>query len=217
MVGERLVQGRELAPRRWQDLRGTADGHVEVLRYPRGVVLVVAGVPGAGKSTLLHRLFPISGAEQAPVWLPGDVLVVDSEQARNRWRQHLGPRVPYRLYRPLVHLTNLWSTLRALRRGATVVLHDCGTRRWWRHLVTRAARRPVHVILLDVPPELALAGQRARNRLVRGRAFRRHLRAWRRLVPDPEAAAPPRSVSSCASCLVLDRAAAARLRAISFS
>ncbi len=214
----RFAGGRELAPRGWHDLRGTADGQVEVLRYPRGAVLVVAGVPGAGKSTLLHEVFALSGAEREPVSLPGGVWVVDSEQARNRWRQRLGPRTPYRLYRPLVHLANLWHTLRVLREGTTVVLHDCGTRRWWRHLVARVARRPVHVILLDVLPELALAGQQARGRLARNRAFRRHLRAWRQLVPDPDAPVPPRpAFPGCASCLVLDRAAVARLRAVSFS
>lgn len=198
----------------WTDLRGGPA--LPVLRYPADSVVVIAGIPGAGKSTLMHTLFGTTGAEQRPATLPSGVRVVDSEQARNWWRQLVGPRLPYWLYRPLVHLTALLWARSVLRRPGTVVVHDCGTRGWWRALITRWSRRRaggVHLVLLDVPPELALDGQEARNRRVRRRAFGRHLRAWRAMVP-PVGGEP--ILTGFASYLVMDRKVAARVRDIHF-
>jgi hypothetical protein len=198
----------------WTDLRG---GPAQpVLRYPTDSVLVIAGIPGAGKSTLMHRLFGTTGAEPRPATLPDGVRVVDSEQARNRWRQLLGPHLPYWLYRPLVHLTALLWARSVLRHPGTVVVHDCGTRGWWRALITRWSRHRaggVHLVLLDVPPELALDGQEARRRRVRRRAFGRHLRSWQAMVP-PVGGEPV--LTGFSSYLVMDRTVAAGVRDIHF-
>jgi predicted kinase len=208
------VSRAELRPSGWTDLRGTRE--VTTLRYPADAVVVFAGIPGAGKSTMMHGLFATTGAEQRPARTPDGVRVLDSEQARNRWRGVLGSRLPYFLYRPLVHLTALAWARSELRQPGMVVLHDCGTRRWSRALITRwASGRTggIHLLLLDVPAEVALDGQEARRRKVRRRAFGRHLRAWRTMVPAEGAARP---LDGFDSCIVLDRAAASGIRRISF-
>ncbi|GAA1694131.1 AAA family ATPase [Fodinicola feengrottensis] len=207
----------ELRPYGQTDLRGSVA--VPGLRYPAGAVVVIAGIPGAGKSTMMHALFGTTGAEPGPAITTGGVRVVDSEQARNWWRQLLGTRLPYWLYRPLVHLTALLWARSALRGDGTVVVHDCGTRRWWRALIARwSYRRPagVHYVLLDVPVDVALDGQQARNRRVRRRAFGRHLRAWREMVPASGELTDP-DLAHATSCLVLDRAAASAIDRITFT
>ncbi|GIG61285.1 ATP-binding protein [Longispora fulva] len=187
------------------DLRGP--GEPTTLRYPAGAVLVVAGIPGAGKTTLLRRLFDLTGRETGPVPLPGGGWLLDSEQARNRWRRRLGGRVPYAAYRPVVHLTHYLAVYRAVRAGRGVVLHDCGTRRVLLRFLTG---RPTHLIALDVPAAVARAGQHARGRRVRGRAFRRHDRAWR----FPADGGPPPVARGYRSLVLLDREATDRIAAI---
>jgi hypothetical protein len=202
----------ELTPSGWHDLRSTRAAPVTVLRYPAGSAVVVGGVPGAGKSTLLHRVLGTDGTERVPAELPGGAVVLDSEQARNRWRDRFGTRTPYPLYRPVVHLVHNLAMIRALLGEGGVVIHDCATRGWWRAMVLTAARRRpagAHLLVLDVPAGLALDGQRRRGRTVRRGSFARHVRRSRQLVsPDPTGA------GRFASCVVLDRGAADRLTGI---
>ncbi|MGH3343589.1 MAG: AAA family ATPase [Carbonactinosporaceae bacterium] len=186
----------------------------ERLHYPSGVVLVVAGLPGAGKTTFIARLF--HGAE---------ITIIDPDHLRERYGRWL-PGVPYRAYRPLVHFVHYRRVAGALRRpepgpatgsatgsAGTVVVHETTrplARRW---LSGRAARagRPLHLIALDVPEDVALQGQASRGRVLNKAAFQRHCRRWRAF-RGTRTAAPERY----ASVLVLDRAGADALRAVSF-
>ncbi|MFF8815005.1 AAA family ATPase [Streptomyces pactum] len=188
----------------------SADGAVDGLCYPLGDVVVVSGLPGSGKSTLMRRTVAALDRHGGPV------LRVDSQDTRERWEAALPARLPYGLYRPLVRLAHYAGLRRALRSGAGLVVHDCGTQSWVRRWLARHARRRgrvLHMVLLDVPPAVALDGQVARGRGVSGYAFRRHRRAVRRLVADAERGRLPRG---CASVVLLDRPAADRLRTIDF-
>nr|WP_240965914.1 ATP-binding protein [Streptomyces zingiberis] len=190
------------------DLRGRPAP--AALCYPAGDVLVVSGLPGSGKSTLIRRAVTVSDIHGGPVYR------VDSQDSRDRWRHRLPAGLPYALYRPLVRLAHYRGLRRALRSGASVVVHDCGTLTWVRHWLARDARRRgrgLHLALLDVSPEAALAGQVSRGRGVSGYAFGRHLRAVARLVADAEAGHTP---PGCASVVLLDRASASTLDAIGF-
>ncbi|WP_223769908.1 AAA family ATPase, partial [Streptomyces huiliensis] len=150
-----------------RDLRGAVPPAAE-LRYRAGDLLVVSGLPGAGKSTLIRRVVPALDGRGDPV------RSVDSQDSRARLERRLRKlplRLPYGAYRPLarlVHYAHLW---RALRSGASLVVHDCGQRGWVRRRLAREARRrgaALHVVLLAVEPGTALAGQRARGRTVSG-------------------------------------------------
>lgn len=188
-------------------LLGDLRGHrVPELNYPAGSLLVVAGVPGAGKTTLLKRLFPRPG-----------VRLLDSEQARNELRPYLGA-VPYKYWRPLVHVAHYVRLFRALRGSESVVVHESGTRDWATRLITGAARRAdrrTHLLLLDVDPAEARAGQVARRRKVRKSSFATHVRHWQRLLANVADPAHPihRDV---ATVTIIDRPGAAALTAIRF-
>ncbi|WP_326835591.1 AAA family ATPase [Amycolatopsis rhabdoformis] len=137
-------------------------------------LLVVAGLPGAGKTTMLRHA-------------AGDLRVLDSDQVRGRLRAVLPAAVPYRLYRPVVHLCHRARIVgcAALRRGPLVV-HEPATRastRRWLAVVARMTRRPARLLWLDVSAEEALAGQHCRARIVRSRSFARHV-ARARLVRE---------------------------------
>jgi AAA domain len=141
------------------------------LRLPAAALLVVAGVPGAGKTTLLSR-----------VHAPGS-LVLDPEPIRARYQRRLG-RVPYRLWRPLVHTEHVLRVLAALPGRSGLIVHDTGTRGWRRRLLVGLARRcgrSGHLLLLDISAEAALEGQRRRRRTLRSAAFATHWRNWRQL------------------------------------
>ncbi|QTT78012.1 AAA family ATPase [Streptomyces mobaraensis NBRC 13819 = DSM 40847] len=177
-------------------------------------MLVVSGLPGAGKSTLIRRVVPALDGRGEPV------RGVDSQDSRARLERRLRGlpvRLPYGVYRPaarLAHYARLW---RALRSGASLVVHDCGQRGWVRRLLAREARRrgtALHVLLLAVEPGTALAGQRARGRTVSRAAFGRHRRAMERLVAAAVAGRPPAGATSV---LLLDRPAATALRTITFA
>ncbi|MCC3651569.1 MULTISPECIES: AAA family ATPase [Streptomyces] len=189
------------------DLRGRRPS---ALRYPAGDVLVVSGLPGSGKSTLIKRATAALDARG------GAVHRIDSQDARDRWQRRLPAALPYALYRPLVRAAHYAGLRRALRSGASVVVHDCGTLTWVRRWLARDARRRgrgLHLALLDVSPETALAGQLARGRGVSGYAFARHRRAVARLVAGAEAGRAP---EGCVSVVLLDRASASALHTIGF-
>lgn len=183
------------------------------LTYPSTSIVVLAGLPGAGKSTLLHRLY---GGPPVPA-TAGDLRLLDSEQVRHAWQNRFGG-LPYPWWRPMVHTGHYLRTARAILGTGPVLVHDCGTRPWVRQLLGRLAAvsgRELHLVLLDVPDELARSRQRGRARMVSEGAFATHRARWRRLLPG--AAADPASVVPGArSAVVLDQTAAAELRAIRF-
>ncbi|MFC5747481.1 AAA family ATPase [Actinomadura rugatobispora] len=178
---------------------------VTELRFPAGDLVAVSGLPGSGKSTLIQRTIQ-HGAR---------VRWVDSQDAREDWERRL-PLLPYGAYRPLVramHYVRLW---RALRSGDSVLVHDSGAHAWIRRWLAREARLrggALTLLLLDVPPDVALAGQASRGRRVSGRAFARHCRTTGRLIARTERGRPPRG---CTMAVLLDRPAADALRAIGF-
>jgi energy-coupling factor transporter ATP-binding protein EcfA2 len=185
------------------------------LRYPAGALVMVAGLPGAGKSTLLARLFPLAGDETRPVAV-GNVRVIDSVQARNWSRRYLGGLPPPRLLIPLVYVMHVWRIARALFAGRSVVAHTRGT---WAHLsyglawLARRLGTELHLVMLDVDPRTARAGQHARGRVLTATTFARHCRQWRRLL---DRAIRTGELPPAASVVVLDRAAADQLKAIRF-
>ncbi|MFE0045353.1 AAA family ATPase [Streptomyces albireticuli] len=190
------------------DLRDGA-GRAE-LRFPAGDVLIVSGLPGSGKSTLIRRAVPPLDDRGGLVWC------VDSQDSRERLERRLPGRLPYGLYRPVARLAHYAALRRALRSGSSAVVHDCGERGWVRRWLARDARRrgrAVHLLLLDVAPGTALAGQAARGRRVSARAFGRHRKAMSLLVAE---AAAGRLPWGTASAVVLDREAADTLRRIAF-
>jgi hypothetical protein len=174
-----------------------------VLLLPPAAMLVVAGVPGAGKTTLLSRV-DAAGSR-----------VLDPEPIRVRYARWLG-RVPYRLWRPLVHAEHYLRLLLALPGRAGVVVHETGTRAWRRRLLASMARRSgrtAHLLLLDVTAEAALEGQRRRRRAVRRGAFGGHWRRWQALRAALTASGGQAGLAGegWASVRLLDRAAAGRL------
>ncbi|MFF3269576.1 AAA family ATPase [Streptomyces chrestomyceticus] len=180
------------------------------LHFAAGDVVVVSGLPGSGKSTLMIRVVPALDARGAAVHR------IDSQDVRERWERGRLRRLPYALYRPLVRASHYMGLRRALRSGGSVVVHDCGTLTWVRRWLAREARRGgrgLHLLLLDVPPEVALSGQRSRGRGVSGYAFARHRRAVRRLTARARAARLPAGFTSA---VLLDRPAAGALRRIAF-
>ncbi|GAA0914106.1 AAA family ATPase [Nonomuraea longicatena] len=185
----------------------------ETLTFPAGSLVVLTGLPGAGKSTLLHRLYPLTGRESAPVAF-GPVRVIDSGQGRNRWKRLLaGAPKPLRTF--AAHATHLTSIARTLAAGHSVVAHNRGAWPHVLHTFAWMARRSgvqFHLVMLDVDPVTALAGQRDRGRVVARATFGRHCRRWRALV----ARARTGSLPPAHSVTVLDRRAADALRAIRF-
>jgi predicted kinase len=183
------------------------------LRYPARSLVLLAGLPGAGKTTLLTRLYGLRGDETKPV-AADDVRVIDSRQARNWWARYLDP-IPPRARTPLVHATHVCRIARTVLRGHAVIAHTRGT---WPHILNGfawlARRRGtgVHLILLDVSPQTARAGQHSRGRVVTEATFARHCRRWRVLIGRARTGGLP----PAADVIVLDRGAADRLRHIRF-
>ncbi|MFD6951339.1 AAA family ATPase [Nocardiopsis sp. TSRI0078] len=192
------------------------DATVRGMIYPRRSLVLVAGVPGAGKSTLLRRLFGLHGNEERTVLTAEGVRVIDSLQSRYQLGPLLG-RVPYPLWRWVVHVLHL-ARMAAALRGGPVVVHECGTRspvRVLLALLCRLRRYEVHVLMIDATPQEARHGQNARGRRVTERSHRAHSRRWRRLRAatrhGPAAFAP-----GVRSLLTLDRRRARELAWIRF-
>ncbi|MFE9095364.1 AAA family ATPase [Streptomyces sp. NPDC007264] len=186
-----------------RDLRERAGRSPHGLTFRAGDLVVITGLPGSGKSTLMRRA--VRGTR------------IDSQDTRDRWDTRMAGVLPYAVYRPLVRLAHYAGLRRALRAGTGIVVHDCGTQAWVRGWLAREARRrggTLHLVVLDVGADTALAGQRSRGRGVSRYAFLRHRRAMRRLLRSVERGRLPRG---CGSAVLLDRDAADALRRIGFA
>ncbi|MFD0253395.1 AAA family ATPase [Streptomyces sp. NPDC127113] len=186
-----------------RDLRERGGHSPHALLFGPRDLVVITGLPGSGKSTLMART--VRGPR------------IDSQDTRDRWERRMPGFLPYALYRPLVRLAHYAGLRKALRSGEGVVVHDCGTQSWVRGWLAREARRrdgTLHLLLLDVGVDQALAGQRERGRGVSRYAFLRHRAANSRLLRAVTGGALP---AGCTSAVVLDRAAADNLRRIAFT
>ncbi|GGX76953.1 ATP-binding protein [Streptomyces minutiscleroticus] len=186
-----------------RDLRERAGRGPRELAFAPTDLVVVTGLPGSGKSTLMSRA--------------ARGIRIDSQDTRDRWDARMPRLLPYAVYRPLVRLAHYASLRRALRAGGGVVVHDCGTQSWVRSWLARAAERrggTLHLLLLDVPVETALQGQRERGRGVSRYAFARHRAAVAALLRSVERGDLP---DGCGSAVLIDRDAADVLRRIGFT
>ncbi|MFJ6138255.1 AAA family ATPase [Kitasatospora sp. NPDC092286] len=200
-----------MEPRGLVDLRGAA-GAPFTAHYPADAVVVVSGLPGSGKSTLLHRW-----SAQAP-----EAATVDPRAVHEACEAVMPARLPYAVYRPWARLEHFRLLRATVRRGGPLLVHDCGSRAWMRRWLSRTAARQgrtLHLVLLDVGAETALAGQRERGRWASRRAFARHRRGLDRLLAAftrHARGAAPAPAPEAVSVLLLDRVSRERAVAIRF-
>ncbi|GAA2845336.1 AAA family ATPase [Nonomuraea rubra] len=183
------------------------------LRYPPGALVILTGLPGAGKTTLLRRLYDLHGTESLPV-TSGTVVVIDSSQSRRHWDGRI-TWAPYPVRRAVVFVTHLTRIRQALTQGHSVVAHNRGCGPYVLRGFAWLARRhgaDFHLLLLDAPPGEALAGQRARGRVVAPRTFARHQRRWDCLLARVKGGDP----APAAGAYIVNRAEAGLLEAIVF-
>ena len=140
------------------------------LAVPRRDVLVVAGLPGAGKTTLLRE---VAGA--------GD-LVLDPQQLGDRLTRKLPAWIPYRCYRPVVHVWHRGGVVVRLVRGDDgLIIHEPGGRPRWRRRLVRLARRrgsAVHLLVVRADPRQAEEGRIGRQRTLPKGRVARHEAEW---------------------------------------
>lgn len=145
------------------------------LRLGSRDLVVFAGLPGAGKSTVLARLSGYNDINSR--WR---VALLDSQEVHDLMRRIMPRRVPYRWYRGLVHAVHRARiAIACVRSPHPVLAHEPATRASTRALLVMlgilTGRRRTF-IWLQVPPDVAAAGQRTRHRTLRARSFRRHSR-----------------------------------------
>ena len=178
------------------------------LRYPASSVLLIGGVYGIGKTTLADRLC----AEQT---------IIDPDRVAAELGLDWGTRNASRdIYAELWRRVN-----RAARAGANVVCTIPGIRPWQRRTLARHADlhgRELHMIYLDGTTRQAVAGQRARGRVMAKHAMREVAEQWAMLrwrihiskqFKDGEL---PLTFGGAWSLTVLDRQAADALDAVIF-
>ena len=192
-------------PRGVLDLRGREDVP-DTLYYPAGAAIVVSGLPGSGKSTALHRW-----RDAAPVIDPRTTHVA-CERAMPGW-------LPYAVYRPWARLRHFRWLRSTARGGGSFLVHDCGSNPWIRrHLagILRRQGRELHLVLLDIGTEEALAGQRSRGRRAPRRVFARHDRGLTRLVHALDAVGPA-AIPEATSVTLFDRTSREHLPDVRFA
>ncbi|GAA3209646.1 AAA family ATPase [Nonomuraea helvata] len=183
------------------------------MEYPSGSLVVLTGLPGAGKTTLLRRLYGLQGVESVPVTI-GTVAVIDSFQSKQHWYGRLA-WAPQPVRRAVVFVTHLSRIRQALTLGHSVIAHNRGCGPYvlrgfaW---LARRHRAGFHLLLLDAPPEVALAGQQTRGRVVAPRTFARHQRRWESLLTRVKGGDP----APASGAYIMDRAGADVLQEIVF-
>ncbi|MFE0581853.1 AAA family ATPase [Streptomyces sp. NPDC058874] len=180
-------------PRGVVDLRGHAESDI-TLSYPGNALVVVAGLPGSGKSTLLRA------------WSSA-ATVVDPRATRTAYEALTPSWLPYAVCRPWARLRHMGWMRTEIRRTHPLLIHDCGSRAWMRRWLAHHAHRagrPLHMVVLDVGPQEALSGQRARRRLTSRRVFATHRRGLARLLAGVEQGGLPPSLG-LDSMVLLDR------------
>ena len=142
-----------------------------------GDLVLVGGVPGAGKSTAIAAARPDLVRVRA----------LDPDDYRH-WFAHRIPSTPYRFYRPLCHALHavvvLSLVLLGPRRAGRLLVHEPSTRPARLRALSWMARRrgwSPALVYVDAPPQIALAGQVARGRVVDPSSFAAHVRRWEQL------------------------------------
>ena len=161
------------------------------LDFSSDSVVVVAGLPGAGKTTLIRRAVDRDAVQ-----------VVDTDDLRARRRRF-----------PPLYAEHYARIVAAVAGRRPVVIHSRGTHASLRRgiaLLARLRGRPAHLVLLDAGRAEAVAGQRARGRIIGATEMARQTARWRRLM------ARRPSHEGWSSVTVLDREQAARTSAITF-